>query len=101
MSTTDLPITDLSSQLSWCYLSDGQWLKCADSFINMRKLNSWSHATYVFIAAGALLDLPAAERTPEIEGRIDALIKELPSLFGLKRLLGEPPATEVCPIISC
>lgn len=65
----------------------------------MRELNTWSHATYVFIAAGALLDLPRAERTPEIEERIEALISELPSLFGQKRLLGEPPSTEVSRVV--
>lgn len=82
-------------KLSWCYLSNGEWLKSANSFLRMKELNAWSHATYVFIAAGALLDLPKSERTPEIEARVTALFDELPTLFENKRLMGEPPSTEV------
>lgn len=81
-------------ELAWTLLSDAQWLKAADQFLAMRKLNNWSHATYVFISAGALLELSAAEQSAEIAGRIETLLDELPSLFGLKRLLGEPPSTE-------
>ncbi|KAI5480790.1 mitochondrial outer membrane protein IML2 [Pseudohyphozyma bogoriensis] len=82
-------------ELAWTLLSDAQWEKSAAAFLRMRTLNSWSHATYVFISAGALLELPESERTPAIEKQIDVLIDELPSLFGLKRLLGEQPGTEI------
>lgn len=82
-------------ELSWCYLSNRDFAKSADSFQRMRGLNSWSHSTYVFISAGALLDLPLQDRTPEIVARIEKLFEELPGLIGAKRLMGEAPATEV------
>lgn len=93
-------------QLSWCYLSERQGIKAADSFLRMMELSTWSHSTYVFIAAGAhlsapvpgifvypkalwigaLLDLPLSERTPEIEARITHLFESLPALFNQKRV---------------
>lgn len=79
-------------ELSWLYLSEAAYVKAADSFLRMKELNSWSHSTYVLIAAGALLDLPYSN--PEICARIDGLFELLPSLIGKKRLMGEPPATE-------
>ncbi|KAK4053906.1 Mitochondrial outer membrane protein iml2 [Microbotryomycetes sp. JL221] len=82
-------------ELGWLYLSDAQWIKSADAFERMCTLNSWSHSTYLAIAAGALLDLPREEQTPEIKTRIRGLLDKLPTMFGQKRLLGEPPTTEL------
>ncbi|KAL8281124.1 hypothetical protein RQP46_006482 [Phenoliferia psychrophenolica] len=82
-------------ELSWCYLSDARWEAAAASFIRMRELNSWSHATYLLMAAGSLLELAPADRSPEVTTQINALLDELPALFGQKRLLGEPPSTEI------
>lgn len=61
----------------------------------MRELSTWSHSTYVFIAAGALIDLPLAARSPDVETRITHLFECLPSLFNQKRLMGDPPTTEL------
>lgn len=41
------------------------------------------------------MDLPESERTVETADRIEALMLELPTLFGFQRILGEPPSTEV------
>ncbi|GAA5921664.1 hypothetical protein JCM1841_000901 [Sporobolomyces salmonicolor] len=81
-------------ELCWLYLCQARYLDAANEFEKMCEMNNWSHATYIAIAAGALVDMPQAERTPEIEKRIDALFTKLPSLFGQKRLFGDPPVTE-------
>lgn len=47
------------------------------------------------LLAGALLALPAAERTPAVLSRVDELLTELSELVGHKRILGHAPATEV------
>lgn len=47
------------------------------------------------LLAGALLALPAAERTPAVLSRVDELLTELSELVGQKRILGHAPATEV------
>ncbi|KAM0791385.1 hypothetical protein ACM66B_005850 [Microbotryomycetes sp. NB124-2] len=82
-------------ELGWLYLSDAQYVKSADAFERMCTLNSWSHSTYLAIAAGCLLDLPKEQQTPEIKARIRGLLDRLPTMFGQKRLLGEPPTTEL------
>lgn len=66
----------------------------------MRELSTWSHSTYVIISAGALLDLPIAERTPETIIQITKLFDVLPSLFGMKRLMGDPPTTDESSALS-
>ncbi|KAK4054454.1 Mitochondrial outer membrane protein iml2 [Microbotryomycetes sp. JL201] len=81
--------------LGWLYLSNAQYVKSADAFEKMCSLNSWSHSTYLAIAAGCLIDLPMKERTIEITQRIHGLLDKLPTLFGQKRLFGEPPTTEI------
>ncbi|GAA5901756.1 hypothetical protein JCM5296_005398 [Sporobolomyces johnsonii] len=81
-------------ELCWLYLCQARYLEAANEFEKMCEMNNWSHATYIAIAAGALVDMPEAERTPEIEKRIDALFNKLPTLFGQKRLFGDPPVTE-------
>ncbi|ORY89442.1 mitochondrial outer membrane protein IML2 [Leucosporidium creatinivorum] len=82
-------------ELSWCYLSAAEWIKAADSFERMCTLNNWSHSTYLAISSGCLIDLSIEQRTPEVEKRITDIFNKLPSLFGQKRLLGEPPTTEI------
>lgn len=39
-------------ELSWLHLSSSSYVKAADSFCRMCELNSWSHSTYLAIAAG-------------------------------------------------
>ena len=40
-------------ELAWTLLSQRRYKEAADTFIDMTKINSWSHGTYYFIAAGA------------------------------------------------
>ena len=79
--------------------SDGH--RHADSKAPVRNsMNSWSHATYVSIAAGALVDeinsIVARGETPDEEliARTEALFDRLPALCTEKRTLGEKPVTE-------
>lgn len=58
-------------------------------------MNKWSLATYVAIAAGALIEeVNQRGRTPEIVERLDKLLEKLPTHFEQKRMFGEPPVTE-------
>ncbi|SCV72008.1 BQ2448_4702 [Microbotryum intermedium] len=88
----------LQFELGWCYLSNGQFVQTAASFERMCELNSWSHSTYVAIAAGALVDnrrLSGASK--EKDHRIEAMFKRLEELLvggKSKRMMGEPPTTE-------
>lgn len=43
-------------ELAWLYLSKANYIKTADNFERMCDMNKWSLATYVAIAAGALID---------------------------------------------
>lgn len=47
------PILQLIFELAWTLLSQRRYQEAADTFIDMTKINSWSHGTYYFIAAGA------------------------------------------------
>lgn len=58
-------------------------------------MNKWSLATYVAIAAGALIEeINIRGQTPEIVKRLDDLLVRLPTHFEQKRVFGEPPVTE-------
>ncbi|KAJ8294195.1 Inclusion body clearance protein IML2 [Rhodotorula toruloides] len=88
-------------ELSWLYLSQARFVETADAMERMCTLNSWSHATYIAIAAGALVDEINDQRrrgetpSPAVVERADKLLAKLPGLCGLKRVFGEKPVTEV------
>ncbi|SCZ88505.1 BZ3500_MvSof-1268-A1-R1_Chr2-1g04454 [Microbotryum saponariae] len=88
----------LQFELGWCLLSDGRFVATADSFERMCELNSWSHSTYVAIAAGALVDdRRLTGGSEEKDQRIEAAFKRLEDLLvggKSKRMMGEPPTTE-------
>lgn len=44
--------SQLIFELAWTLLSQRRYQEAADTFIDMTKINSWSHGTYYFIAAG-------------------------------------------------
>ncbi|GAA6016734.1 hypothetical protein JCM11491_000223 [Sporobolomyces phaffii] len=82
-------------ELSWLYLSKADYIKTADNFERMCTMNKWSLATYVAIAAGALIEeINLRGSSPELVKRLDALLERLPSHFEQKRVFGEPPVTE-------
>ncbi|KAM0753081.1 hypothetical protein T439DRAFT_323696 [Meredithblackwellia eburnea MCA 4105] len=82
-------------ELCWSYLSAAKFAPAARTFLQMKETNSWSHATYVFMSAGSLLMISLSSRTEEQTAEIEKLLEELPSLFNQKRLMGEPPTTEI------
>ncbi|GAA6058174.1 hypothetical protein JCM3770_004079, partial [Rhodotorula araucariae] len=85
-------------ELGWLYLSQAKWVETANSFEKI--LNSWSHATYIAIAAGALIDALNTQRvqgtplSPDLVTRAEALLARLPGLCLQKRIFGEKPVTE-------
>ncbi|GAA5984217.1 hypothetical protein JCM10908_006095 [Rhodotorula pacifica] len=87
-------------ELMWLYLSKANFRQAADAAEKMCLMNSWSHATYVSIAAGAVVDeinsIVSRGETPEAElvTRAEALFDRLPGLCTEKRTLGEKPVTE-------
>lgn len=46
-------------ELAWTLLSQRRYKEAADTFIDMTKINSWSHGTYYFIAAGVFDQMQA------------------------------------------
>ncbi|ETW86282.1 hypothetical protein HETIRDRAFT_471663 [Heterobasidion irregulare TC 32-1] len=75
-------------ELAWTLLSQRRYEEAAEAFMRMTELNTWSHATYYFIAAGcrwSLRDLPAAQR----------LLDAIPALIDRKKIGGKDLPTEV------
>ncbi|GAA5895996.1 hypothetical protein JCM8208_007500 [Rhodotorula glutinis] len=89
-------------ELGWLKLSQAKWVETADAFEQMCDLNSWSHATYIAIAAGALIDelnsqrlaSPSSPLDAAIVSRTESLLERLPGLCQQKRVFGEKPVTE-------
>ncbi|GAA5845513.1 hypothetical protein JCM9279_003058 [Rhodotorula babjevae] len=89
-------------ELGWLKLSQAKWVETADAFEQMCDLNSWSHATYIAIAAGALIDELNVQRLASssssldaaLVSRTEALLERLPGLCQQKRVFGEKPVTE-------
>lgn len=80
-------------ELAWTLLADRQYEEAAESFLKIKELNSWSHATYTFIAAGCYLAL--AQDNPEYKAKARALLDSIPQLLDRKKLGGKDLPTEV------
>ncbi|CCL99980.1 uncharacterized protein FIBRA_02005 [Fibroporia radiculosa] len=75
-------------ELAWTLLSQRRYQEAADAFINMTKINSWSHGTYYFIAAGCYISLKNYEKALE-------LFEAIPALLDKKKIGGKDLPTEV------
>ncbi|KAG8746511.1 hypothetical protein FRC10_004645 [Ceratobasidium sp. 414] len=80
-------------ELAWTLLADRRYEEAAESFLKIKELNSWSHATYTFIAAGCYLSL--AREKPEFKTKARALIDLVPQLLDRKKIGGRDLPTEV------
>ncbi|KAI0822776.1 outer membrane protein Iml2/Tetratricopeptide repeat protein 39 [Trametes gibbosa] len=75
-------------ELAWTLLSQRRYQEAADAFIRVTEINSWSHATYYFIAAGCYISLKNYEKAQELMDRI-------PDLIDKKKIGGKDLPTEV------
>ncbi|KAH7342051.1 outer membrane protein Iml2/Tetratricopeptide repeat protein 39 [Rhizoctonia solani] len=83
----------LMFELSWTLLADRQYEDAATSFLKIIEMNSWSHATYTYIAAGCYLAL--AKDKPEFKAKARALFDSIPKLLDRKKIGGKDLPTEV------
>ncbi|KAF8993782.1 hypothetical protein BDQ17DRAFT_1431489 [Cyathus striatus] len=78
-------------ELSWTLLSQRKYEQAADAFLRIVKMNSWSHGTYYFIAAGCYFSIGDLKRAQELFDQIPKLIdkkvggKDLPTEVFIKK----------------
>ncbi|KAI0929242.1 hypothetical protein AcV5_006552 [Taiwanofungus camphoratus] len=75
-------------ELAWTLLSQRRYEEAAEMFLRMTEINSWSHGTYYFIAAGCYVSLRNHKRAQE-------LLDAIPALLEKKKLGGKDLPTEV------
>ncbi|KAJ7148347.1 hypothetical protein C8R46DRAFT_1010091 [Mycena filopes] len=80
--------TLLVFELAWTLLSQRRHQEAADAFVKLTELNSWSHATYYFIAAGCYVSLGNRDKAQE-------LLDAIPELLTKKKVGGKDLPTEV------
>ncbi|GAB1521673.1 Mitochondrial outer membrane protein iml2 [Rhizoctonia solani] len=83
----------LMFELSWTLLADRQYEDAAESFLKIISMNSWSHATYTYIAAGCYLSI--AKNKPEYKAKARSLLDSIPKLLERKKIGGKDLPTEV------
>ncbi|KAJ3986595.1 hypothetical protein F5890DRAFT_1502964 [Lentinula detonsa] len=92
--------TLLVFELAWIYLSQRQYAESAEAFIKLTELNSWSHGTYYFIAAGchislALSDGVSHEEKEKYLDKAQELLDAIPNLLDKRKVGGKDLPTEV------
>ncbi|KAG8972041.1 hypothetical protein FRC05_010454 [Tulasnella sp. 425] len=81
----------LNFELAWDLLSVRRYQESCEAWLRMLDLNTWSHATYTYMAAGCCLAL----KTEEGLSRAQELFDKLPTLLSKKRPGGQDLPTEV------
>jgi len=81
-------------ELAWVYLSQRRHENAAKTFIHMTEINTWSHATYYFLAAGCYWSLGKFEEAQNLLEATPAQIdkrkignKDLPTEVFIKKKL--------------
>ncbi|KAJ6492103.1 hypothetical protein C8R45DRAFT_990405 [Mycena sanguinolenta] len=80
--------TLLVFELAWTLLAQRRHQEAADAFMRLTELNSWSHATYCFIAAGCYISLGNRDKAQE-------LLDTVPDLLQRRKVGGKDLPTEV------
>ncbi|KAG6812921.1 hypothetical protein H0H93_013588, partial [Arthromyces matolae] len=80
--------TLLVFELAWTLLGQRRYQEAADMFLKVTELNSWSHGTYYFLAAGCYISLGNVTKA-------QALLDVVPDLIDKKKLSGKDLPTEV------
>ncbi|KAK7036209.1 mitochondrial outer membrane protein [Favolaschia claudopus] len=80
--------TLLMFELAWTLLAQRRHQEAAEAFVRLTEMNSWSHATYYFIAAGCYISLGNLTKAQE-------LLDALPELLSKKKVGGKDLPTEV------
>ncbi|KAH9484607.1 Inclusion body clearance protein IML2 [Psilocybe cubensis] len=75
-------------ELAWTLLGQRRYQEASDAFMKITELNSWSHGTYYFIAAGCQLALGNKEKA---QSMLDAIL----DLIEKKKISGKDLPTEV------
>ncbi|KAG1827373.1 outer membrane protein Iml2/Tetratricopeptide repeat protein 39 [Suillus subaureus] len=79
--------TLLTFELAWTLLSHRRYEETAKQFLDITRLNSWSHATYYFIAAGCYFSLKDHDRAQN-------LLDKIPEQLDKRKLSGRDMPTE-------
>ncbi|KAJ3561115.1 hypothetical protein NP233_g10392 [Leucocoprinus birnbaumii] len=78
-------------ELAWTLLGQRRYAEAADMFVRMTELNTWSHATYYFIAGGCHWSLGNNDKAQSLFDAIPGLMakkiggKDLPTEVFLKK----------------
>ncbi|KAF8803092.1 mitochondrial outer membrane protein IML2 [Phlegmacium glaucopus] len=75
-------------ELAWTLLGQRKYQEAADTFIRITELNTWSHGTYYFIAAGCHFSLGNYDKA-------QAMLDVVPDLIERKKIGGKDLPTEV------
>ncbi|KIY46455.1 hypothetical protein FISHEDRAFT_66458 [Fistulina hepatica ATCC 64428] len=86
-------------ELAWTLLSQRRYAESAEMFMRITEVNSWSHATYYFIAGGCFVALAneaidASERETHIQ-KAQSLFDAIPQLIAKRKISGKDLPTEV------
>ncbi|KAF9220192.1 hypothetical protein BS17DRAFT_788069 [Gyrodon lividus] len=66
----------LAFELAWALLGFRRYEECAETFLELTAINSWSHATYRFVAAGCYVSAGKLDQAQELLDEIPDGIKK-------------------------